>query len=82
MKLSKNYSWLQASSLAESVIATVIISICVLIATMVFVNAFQTSYSTPYLEGTQKVFTIIEQLKEERLSSASGQVARPQHETG
>lgn len=65
MKLSKNYSWLQASSLAESVIATVIISICIATATIVFVNAFRTTYSTPFLEGTQKIYTIIEELKEE-----------------
>jgi len=65
MKLLKNYSKLKAFSLAESVVATVIISSCVLIATMVFINTFQRSYSTPFLEGTQKVYRIIEQLKEE-----------------
>lgn len=60
MKSLKNFKYLKANSLVESVIAIAIISICILVAFLIYLNVIKQNKSVHYYEAKHKVESIFE----------------------
>ncbi|MEO1033526.1 MAG: hypothetical protein AAFX55_19215 [Bacteroidota bacterium] len=61
MKLSKNFRFLKANSLLESVIAIAIISICILVAFLVYINVIKQNKSVINYNAKHQVEQIYQQ---------------------
>ena len=60
MKSLKNFNYIKANSLVESVIAIAIISICILAAFLIYLNVIKQNKSVHYYEAKHQVESIFE----------------------
>jgi competence protein ComGC len=60
MRLSRNFKYVKANSLVESVIAIAIISICILVAFLIYLNVIKQNKSIHYYEAKHQVESIFE----------------------
>lgn len=60
MKSLKNFKYIKANSLIESVIAIAIISICILVAFLIYLNVIKQNKSVHYYEAKHRAESIFE----------------------